>query len=158
MKNLGFLIESNKMGSVFVTLTTTKFCQQENLGIDCPVCLSKLCVQTFNFGCDKERFEHFYAEVMKKMAHKVVVDSDKFKIEVLSKEDEPLIEFQTKSKASVCSDHFFKRWNETQILFLELQISSSSSSEDYLFSLKGIWDNSSWKSLEICANKTFELI
>ena len=120
-----------------------------------------VCVVVANLsvkGSDIEKVEHMLSVTAKNMAKTVFVDSAKNHVFIgIDPTDEMtgLVTYTTE-KRNRYEDEFFKRWDKIKALIFEFQTVSIDKQD--VFTIKGLWIQEHWHSLEICPSSKIHVM
>jgi len=155
------------MSNISVSISTTKHIVEmdgpEKITSDIrhaniPVCVAGIFMGIYGFGNGLEREEAALAEMCKKMAKTVHVNSKNKTIfigETPQDENTALIDYKDEFDRE-CEKDFFIQWDLLHCLIMEFNVYGDSSRP--VFCIKGFWEKDRWLSLEVLPSSKITII
>jgi len=146
-------MNKNEMNSLTVYLTSSKYTDDTELlfKLNLPICVASMGMFGIGFTPQEmEISEHEYSILCKQMAKFVKIDSKLKTVKVF--DDESLLVDYKSEKENKYAKEFFQRWEETQMLLFEFQVFNL---KENMFTLKGLWEQNTWRFLEIMPTNKF---
>lgn len=143
------------MSDINVALTTTKHIVVSDKPVpglketNTPICTANMGMGMFGFSSDLEREESNLANICFKMAKQVFIDSEKKYVFIGKDPQDPetaLVEY-TEEDSHIYAEEFFKQWDTLRTMLFEFTLFDMEGNAR--FTIKGLWDNDKWFSLEI---------